>query len=158
MKIKRGFVTPYITWTFVVIGITGILMFFHILDGYTEVVHEFLGLFFVIFAVFHVIINWKSLKRHFKQRMFTTSFIVTLLLSALFLYAGKGHGNHKRTIIKKLSKAPINETLSILEIDHSDALAILKNNRITFGESKTIEEIGLKNKISPNDILELIVK
>jgi len=158
VKIGRNLVTPYITWTFIVIGISGILMFFHLLQGYTEVVHEFLGLLFVIFAVFHVIINWKGLIKHFKKRMFIISFIVTLLFSGLFIYAGRGHGNHKRVIIQKLAKAPIGQTFEILEIDHSEAAAILNNNSITLGDSKTIEEIGLNNQKSPNDIIELILK
>ena len=81
MKIKREFITPYITFLFLVIGLSGIFRFIHVFDDYTEIVHEFLGLAFVIFSALHIIINWKSLKIHFKKKMFVTSAIVVLLLS-----------------------------------------------------------------------------
>ena len=91
MKIKREFVTPYITFLFLVIGLSGIFRFIHVLDDYTQIVHEALGLAFVIFSVLHIIINWRSLKIHFKKRMFVTSAIVVLLFSVGLVIFGKLH-------------------------------------------------------------------
>ena len=50
MKIKREIVTPYLALVFFVVALSGILMFFHLFDGYTNVVHELLGLTFVLFV------------------------------------------------------------------------------------------------------------
>ena len=158
MKIKRNFVTPYITWTFAVLALSGILMLFHVFDGYTEVVHELSGLLFVIFSIFHIIINWAGLKTHFKKRIFITSFIVIMLLSVFIVFAGKGKGEHNRIIIEKLSKAEISDSFEILDIDYYEVEELLRKNNITVGNSKTIEEIGLKNQISPKEIFEMIVK
>jgi len=158
MKISRKLITPYLTWTFFVIGISGILMFFHVLDGYTEVVHEFLGLLFTIFAILHTVLNWKSLKSHFKKKIFVNSFIVVSLVSVLFIYLGIGHGEPERIIMEKLTKADINRTFSILDIDYFEAEKILKSNNILIGKSRTIEEVGLKNQLSPEEIIELILK
>ncbi len=72
MKLKRNYVTPFISLNFLVLGISGMLMFFHLFDGYTEVVHEFFGLFFFICSIFHIILNWKALKIHLKKRCFHT--------------------------------------------------------------------------------------
>ena len=132
-------------------------MLFHIFDGYTEVVHEVLGLIFVVFTILHVILNWKSLSKHFKKRMFLISFVVTMLLSTLFIYIGMGHDYEDRIIIEKLTKAPISQTFDILDIDYNEAKLLLKKNKITVGNSKTIEEISLKNQKSQKDILELIL-
>lgn len=57
MKLNRNFVTPFISLVFLMVGISGLLMFLHLFDGYTEVLHEVFGLFFVICAVFHIILN-----------------------------------------------------------------------------------------------------
>lgn len=158
MNIKRNFVTPFITLLFLVIAISGTFMFFHILDGYTEVLHELLGILFLIFSVLHVVLNWKSLKSHFKKRMFATASIVITLLSILIITIGKGHNDYQRTIVKKLAEAEINNTLEILEVDSLEAVRILNENDVVIGNSKTIEEIAFKNNLPSKDILELITE
>src|SRR5690554_7974283 len=70
MRLMRNFVTPVLTVIFVMVALTGMLMFFHLFDGYTEVVHEILGLFFVVCTILHIILNWKALKLHFKKKVF----------------------------------------------------------------------------------------
>lgn len=158
MKLKRKYITPYLTWTFVVIGITGILMTFHVFEGFIEVVHGLLGLIFIIFSILHLVINWRSLKPYFKKSAFIVSLFVTIAISILIINQFKGFGEEERTIMKKLTKAPIHQTLKILEIDYSEAILKLKNNKIDFGNSKTIDEIGFNNHIAPDEILEMIVK
>lgn len=157
MKIKRNIVTPYITFSFIVIALSGILMFFHVFDGYTEVLHEIIGLMFVIFSILHIVVNWKSLKSHFKKKAFIVSFILTLLLSTGIIIIGNGHGEHKRFIMQKLTEADIVNTCEILQIDYQEAEMILRSNNIIIGKSKTIDGVGLKNHKCPDEILELII-
>jgi hypothetical protein len=158
MKIKREFITPYITFLFLVIGLSGILRFLHVFDDYTQIVHEVLGLAFVIFSILHIIINWKSLKIHFKKRVFITSAIVVLLLSVGLVIIGKIHVNEERIIKEKLFKAPISIVFSILDIEYDKAEIILKNQNIIIAGSNNLEEVCRKNKKSPNEILELIIQ
>lgn len=158
MKLSRNIITPYVTWTFFVLGLSGLLMLVHVFDGYTEVLHEIVGLFFVIFSVCHLIINWKSLKGHFKKRSFASSMIVVFSLSILLILVGKRHGAEERFVMEKLSKAPITLTFEILDIDPHEAEAKLKKSHIAIGESKTIEEIGFYNEKSSKKIIEVLVK
>ena len=158
MKIKRNFVTPYIVFIFLVIGLSGILMFFHVYDDYTKVLHELLGLTFVFFSILHLIINWTSLKGHFKKKMFFISGTVVLIISIGFIIIGKANGNEERVIIDRIVKAPISSSFNLLNVDYNEAEIILKNNSITIGDSKTIEEISIRNQKSPYKIIELIVK
>ena len=85
MKPNRNYVTPFISLVFLVVGISGLLMFFHLFDGYTEVVHEILGLFFVVCAIFHIILNWKALKIHFKKGVFLPALFGVLTVSAILI-------------------------------------------------------------------------
>lgn len=158
MKIKRNFITPYIVFLFLVIGLSGILMFFHLFDDYTRVLHELLGLAFVLFSILHMIINWTSLKGHFKKKMFHISGLVVLLISVGFIIIGKANVNHEQVIIDKILKAPISSSFNVLNVDYNDAEITLKENNITIGDSKTIEEICIRNQKSPNEIIELIVE
>lgn len=158
MKINRNFVTPYITFLFLVVGLSGIFMFVHVFDDYMRTVHELLGLMFVLFSVLHIIINWKSLKSHLKRKVFITSAIVVLLLSIGFIIVEKLHGNPERVIMDKLFKAPVSNVFSVLDVEYNEVEIILKNHNITIGSSKTIEEVGRKNQKSPKEILELIIQ
>lgn len=158
MKLKRNIITPYLTFLFVVVGLSGILMLFHILDDYTKVVHELLGAVFVLFSILHVIINWKSLKSHFKKKVFIISGVVVLIFSVTFIILAKMNVDHEGIMIEKITEAPISESFSVLDLDYNEVEKILQENNIVIGESKTIKEIGLNNKKTSKDIIELIIK
>ena len=133
-------------------------MFLHILDDYTQIVHEAFGLSFVIFSILHIILNWKSLKIHFKKRVFVTSAIVVLLLSVGLVIIGKIHVNEERIITEKLFKAPISIVFRILDIEYDKAEVILKNQNIIIAGSNNLEDVCRNNNISPNEILESIIQ
>lgn len=158
MKLKRNIITPYLTFLFIIVAISGILMLFHILDDYTQIVHELLGLVFVIFSIFHVIINWKSLKGHFKSKIFIISGIVILFFSVGFVIAGKLHVNHEQIMIERVVDAPISESFSVLNLDYSEVEKKLLKNNVTIGESKSIKDIGINNDKSAKEIIELIIE
>lgn len=54
---KRDIATSLTAFLFLVIGTTGVLMYFHLLDNYTKKMHENLGLVFVLVILFHVFFN-----------------------------------------------------------------------------------------------------
>ena len=89
MKPNRNYVTPFISLLFVVVGLSGLLMFFHLFEGYTEVVHEVLGLFFTISAVFHILLNWKALKIHFKKAVFLPAMFGVIMITSLLVVMEK---------------------------------------------------------------------
>ena len=157
MKINRKIVTPIVTFIFLLIGVTGIMMFFHVFDGFIEVLHEIAGLAFVIFSILHVIVNWKSLKNLFKNKSFIITGVLTLIISTTIIFIAKGHNEHKRIIIEKLVEAPIEETFYILDID-KNALELLENKDILIGSSTTINEVGINNGIKPEEVLEILLK
>ncbi len=158
MNLKRNIVTPYLTFLFLVVGVSGILMLFHIFDDYTKVVHELLGTVFVIFSVLHVIINWKSLKTHFKNKAFIVSGIVTLIFSICFVVMAKMETDHEGIIIEKITDAPISESFDILNLDYNTVEKTLNENNIIIGEAKSIKEIGTINNKSAKEIIELIIE
>lgn len=157
-EIEKNIITPYISLIFIVTGISGLLMLFHIFDGYTEVVHELSGFIFVIFSILHIILNWSSLKHHFKKRIFILACCVILVFSVFIVFVSQEHNSYQRVITEGLIKAPLSNTLSVLNISYNEAENILRKNGIVIGDSKTIEEIGLRNNKFPKDILELIVE
>src|SRR5690606_28311842 len=87
MKLNRNYITPLVSLTFLVVGISGLLMLFHWFDGYTEVVHECLGLLFTLSALFHIVVNWKALKIHFKKSVFVPALLAIMVTSVVLIIA-----------------------------------------------------------------------
>ncbi|PRY97839.1 uncharacterized protein DUF4405 [Marinilabilia salmonicolor] len=156
MKLNRNYVTPFISIVFLVVAITGLLMFFHLFDGYTEVVHEFLGLFFVIFAVFHVIINWKALKIHFKKGVFFPAALAVAVMSILFIVQQHYNPKVDTIVLERIVKAPIDDVFRVLQVDSVEAAKRLEANGISIDGAATMEEIWTNNDATPEEVFDLI--
>jgi len=159
MKIKKDIVTPFVATVFLIVAFSGILMFFHLLDDYTNVVHEFLGLAFVIFIVLHVASNWISVKSYFKNQKFIIPSIAVLILAIALVIIGVIKGNLEREILERLTKAPVSNSFKALNIDFNQAKTILEKNKIVINNpEESLEDICIKNHKSPEEVMELIVK
>ena len=158
MKLNRNYITPFISLVFLVVGLSGLLMFFHLFDGYTEVVHEYLGVFFVICAIFHIILNWKALKIHFKRGVFIPALLGVLAISVTLIVGESIYPPVDTIIINKIVKAPINDAFKALEVDYSEAYKRLETNGISIEGAITIESIWIKNNTDPEKVIDLIMK
>lgn len=158
MKLSRNFVTPFITVVFIVVAITGLLMFFHVFDGYTEVAHEILGLFFVIFSVLHVIINWKSLKIHFNKRVFIPASIAVVIISAVLIVQQYHNPKFDTILLERVTKAPIGDVIKLLQVDSIEVLKRLEANGIYHKEGETMEAIWINNNVHPKKVFDLMLE
>lgn len=158
MKLSRNFITPLITITFLVLTLSGLLMLLHIFDGYTEVVHEILGVFFVVFSVLHVILNWKALKIHFKKRVFIQSTIVIAVISILLVIQQQNNPKFDTILIERITNAPIEDVLKVLQVDSLEAVKKLEANGILFKEGTTMNEIWINNKVQHQKLFDLVME
>lgn len=158
MNLNRKYVTPLIALIFLVVGISGLCMFFHLFDGYTEVVHEYLGVAFFVAAICHAIINWNALKFHFKKKVFIPAAIAVTSISIAFIIMEKLNEPIDIIIINKVVKAPINQSLKLLGIDYRKASENLKKQGILIEYSKTLEELWLNNDSNPEQIIDWIME
>ena len=158
MKLSRNYITPFISLTFLVIGITGILMFFHLFDGYTEVVHEILGLFFIVCAIFHIILNWTALKIHFKKSVFLPALLAILTISALQNMAERIYQKVDLKIMSRNVKAPVEDAFKALQVDSDMAIKRLEAKGIVIEGVGNMEDIWIKNNVSPETVIDLILE
>jgi len=157
MKPNRNYITPFISLVFLVVGISGLLMLFHLFDGYTEVVHEILGMFFIICAIFHIIINWKALRIHFKKGVFIPALLGVLVLSVILIISERMSPPVDLVIFNKMIKSPINDAFKTLDINYEKASEKLKENGLSIEEATTIEEIWINNDSNPEKVIDLIM-
>jgi len=158
MKLNRELVTPYLGAIFIIVALSGILMFFHLLDDYTAFVHEFLGLTFVFLAVLHVLTNRKSVGHYNRKKKLLLPALIVLFAAGSLIVIGKMKGNLERELLERMVKAPVVSSFKTLNIDYDQAHTILQQHNITVGDSlQSIEEISRKNNKSPEEIIELIL-
>jgi len=158
MKLNRNYITPFISLVFIVVGLSGLLMLFHLFDGYTEVVHEILGMFFIICAIFHIILNWKALRIHFKKGVFIPALLGVLVLSVILIISERMSPPVDLIIFHKMVKAPINDAFRALDINYEKASEKLKENGLTIEEATTIEDIWINNNSNPEKVIDLIME
>ncbi len=158
MRLSRKFVTPFITIAFLIVALSGMLMLFHLLDGYTEVVHELLGLFFVIFSVFHIMLNWKALRMHFKKRIFIPATITVAAISVLLIVQQHNNPKFDNILLERITNAPIGDVFKVLQVDSIEAVKRLETNRISIEGAATMEEIWIKNQTHLKRVFDLILE
>lgn len=158
MKLNRNFITPFVASIFIMIGITGVLMFWHLLDGYTEFVHESMGLLFVVVAVMHVLVNWKSLKSHLRKTVLLPVALAVMTTAAGLLTVQQlFFVRVDDMVIERVLSAPIKESFHLLGIEYTTASGKLENKGIHIGEALTIEEIWQVNQVDPQEVMELLL-
>ena len=158
MKPNRNYVTPFISLVFLVVGISGLLMFFHLFDGYTEVVHEILGLFFVVCAIFHIILNWKALKIHFKKGVFLPALFGVLTVSAILIVSERMYPPVDLQIMGKIVKAPIGDAFKALNTNYQEAARRLKAKGISIEKARKLEDLWIQNDTDPEEIIDLLLE
>lgn len=147
---KRDIATSLTTFVFLVVGITGILMYLHLFDKYTKDLHEILGLAFVAVVIFHIIFNFKSMKQYFSKKIFFLSALIVLAISSVFIInsASSKEINPKRVAIETLLNGNLEQVLVLFNKD-TDLLKI---------EGNSLKELSKNNQTSPFEIIEILSK
>lgn len=155
----RDLATSMTAFFFFVIGISGVMMYFHFFDDYVKELHEILGLVFVAVVFTHVYFHIKSFKSYFGKKVFTISAVVVLGISAMFVVNTPEGENPKKTLIISMLDAPIESSAKVLNLDMQTLKERLKTNGIKISSSDvTISSIAKDNSISPFELVTKITQ
>ena len=155
---KRDIATSLTTLLFLVIGITGTFMFFHMFDKYTKELHEILGLAFVVVVLFHVVFNFKSMKQYFSKKIFFASGVVVTIISLVFILNSPEGKSSKDIMFQAMFDSNINKTFVLFEDNIDLAKIKLLDAGLKIDGLNTIREISKENKTSPFKILGILSK
>lgn len=143
MKIHREWVTPLTAGAFLILGVTGILMFFHLDTGLNKLAHEWLGWALVAVVGIHLFLNFSPLKRQLARR---TGQVVlascALLLALSFLPVGSSGPGGKAAFMstaRALAEAPLPVLAQVAGVDE----AVLTQRLIAAGVKPTPETRSL---------------
>ncbi|UFS62817.1 DUF4405 domain-containing protein [Sulfurimonas sp. HSL-3221] len=141
---------------FIVVGVSGILLYFHLFDVQVKALHETLGLLFVAAALLHVYFNWKGMKRYFPKKLFMGSAAVLTAISIAFIASAQSGPNPKVTLIERALNAPLAVSLPLLETDLEAAETLLGDRGIALGSADSLAAIARVNSVSPFELVMMI--
>lgn len=120
MKYLREWATPLTIGVFLLMGVTGALMFFRSATTLNKEVHEWAGLVMIAAVASHAVTNWPSIKRYFRTsslaRGLVGSCILILMSSFITLPGQQDGGSPKMRTFNAVVHAPI-ESVALLTGD-----------------------------------------
>ncbi|SFJ94381.1 DUF4405 domain-containing protein [Celeribacter neptunius] len=81
MSTLRKFATPLTIATFTIVGVTGVLWYFHFITSAGRWLHEIIGLAMMVVIVLHVVLNWRAFKTYFKRPLAIAIIVLGVVLT-----------------------------------------------------------------------------
>jgi hypothetical protein len=106
---------PLTIGSFVVISVTGIMLFFHVNVGLAKLAHEWLGWVLVVGGVAHLFVNWQAFLAYFRKPVGVGIIAIMLLLGGLSMLAtGGGGGGPRRGPMMDFSRVLEQSSLTLV--------------------------------------------
>ena len=86
----RPWITPLVIGSFLLLTVTGVLMFFHLDSGLNKLAHEWLSWAMLVAVGWHVLLNLPAFKRYLGQKTARVVMGVFVLLLALSFIPASG--------------------------------------------------------------------
>lgn len=122
----RAWATPLTVATFLTMGVTGLLLFFHLDIGLNKLLHEWVGLLMIFGVGAHLVLNWRPFSTYFKRQsavVIMASGAAVLMLSFIPMQSG---GNPMSSVFQSLQAAPIEQVIALSGKGAEDGLAALQ--------------------------------
>lgn len=160
MKNFKNIATSATIAAFVVIAVSGVMLYLHFGENYVKHLHEYIGLVFVFVGILHVAANWSLAKKYFEKRVFYILGACVIAFSGFFIAEGfsqKGV-NPKSYIISSVINQPLDKVVQFFGIDESHAQEILSKSGYKIDMSKTVTSNAKANKTSPFALMAKFAK
>ncbi|WP_243613921.1 DUF4405 domain-containing protein [Shimia aestuarii] len=139
----RKWATPLTIGSFLVMGVTGTLMFFHLDEGLNKLLHEWAGWAMLVAVGAHVLLNWRAFQIYFKRPVALGIMVVAagaLLLS--FVPVDAGGGSPVPHVMRALSDAPVEHVIAIAGVDLQEGLTRLREAGYPIEAGQAIADVA----------------
>src|SRR5512142_1386864 len=119
MKALRSWVTPITIGSFLLLGVTGVLMFFEVRGGLIVVAHEWLSPILVVGTCLHIWLNWGAVRANLSR---ARGIIIVGLFAALLAFSvapfkevdeiAREHGHGQEVIARRAAELLLQARIS----------------------------------------------
>lgn len=157
----KSWATPLAIGSFIILAVTGLLMFFKIEGGYIKPVHEWLSWLMVAGVVLHTVANWKAFLSYFSKipavSIISVGIVVTAL--AVFMPASREGGNPKIKMMKAIESARLETVAELAGKESEEIVTTLEKKGISVSDpSMTIRQIAKQNQKKEMEVLGLVFR
>lgn len=166
MNFIRKYSTPLSMAGFLIIGVTGVLMFAGIRNSQINTLHEWFGIAFVVVAILHILRNGKAFLAMLKQPQ---GLVIVGLIGGLGLVAtgaslattgaGRGNPNHAAfMVVQRLADAPISQVAPVLGMPADQAVARLRQGGVTVKSAdERLTDVAQNNQKTAPQLFQLML-
>lgn len=148
MKVQRNWVTPITAGAFLLSGVTGVLIFFHLETGANKFMHEWLSWVLLAGTALHVVANFAGFKFHLaslRGQMLIGVFALALLVS--FIPVGNRLDEPPFIPpIRALAQAPLTTLALVANVTPEE----MREKMIKEGLQPTSDQQSLSDLVGPD--------
>ena len=153
----RTWATPLTMGAFLLLAVTGVLMFFHLDRGLNKFAHEWLSWALLAGAAVHVTVNWNAFKMHLKRPMALGIVALFAVLLGLSFIGPKG-GSPVRAVMDGVSDAPLVAVATIAKKTPDEIATLIKGAGLsaTNPATDTLATLAAGDRKKVHEALNLI--
>ncbi|MDF0534048.1 DUF4405 domain-containing protein [Shewanella sp. A32] len=156
----RHWSTPLVIGVSMVVGSSGILLFFHLSEGLIKSMHEWLGLLFVVAMLLHVMNHWSPFKRYFNQKLSNTIVAAVVVIACSFIVSagtGGAKGNPAKRMLAVVQQAPLTAVAMLEQQPVEQLIAKLTAEGVKVDSpSQNLEQLAKSNNMHPFALLDIV--
>lgn len=160
-RFPRKVTTPITGALSLVIGVSGVMLFFHFAEGLVKEAHEWLGMAFVAAILIHLAINWSTFKQHFRKPAAWVGTGIVSALSVMFLLSslsGTPHDNPTRSIMRSIQTAAVSDLAPVFKISQSDLIQKLDKAGVEIETGQeSLQELADKSGVNSRRLIAVLV-
>lgn len=162
----RRWATPLVIGSFMLMSITGVMMFFHIEAGIIKAAHEWLSWAMLIAVGLHLVIHWRAFSRYFSQKaaIGVIGLFAVVTVASMLITGGEerhgppGGGKGSMAIVQVLLNAPLDKLAGVTGSTVEGLQAKLQEQGLTVNASMaSLEDIAKQNQRNPLELLNGVI-
>ncbi|WP_370674920.1 DUF4405 domain-containing protein [Pleomorphomonas sp. PLEO] len=154
----RRWATPLVIGAFLLMSITGVLMFFELDVGLVAVVHQWFSWIFLIGAGAHLALNWRPFRNHLSSGWGRVSIAIfaALTVAALFSWGLITGPQIARPIEEALMDAPIAALAAMTRNAPETVIGRLAADGIVADSDDSLRDVALRSGSDENRLLAIV--
>jgi len=170
MKKLRSYVTPITIGSFLLLGVTGLLMFFKVRGALIIVAHEWLSPIFVVGACLHIWLNWGAVRANLSR---VRGIIIVGLFAALLAFSvapckeaeehAREHGHGQEVISRKAAEILLRARISTAAELTGRTPRQMRDSLVRHGvyvpsDEVTLMDAARQSQVSPACVLDAVLQ
>lgn len=153
----RPWATPLTIVTSLFVGISGLMLFFHLGEGLVKGMHEWIGILMVAAMGMHILVHLNPFKRYFTLRPALAVMLVVALISVTLMALSGGEGGPMMNIIFSVEAAPLTLVAELKQLPVEALIKTLEGAGIVVSDPQvSIAQLAEQSGQHPKELLGLL--